>query len=292
MKLGNKWSYIDNYPHHYNGRIWLLWNDQEVKIKLLIAEEQFIHVEVMNLDNETQYCATIVYALNQLDRIGDNMNMPWIVMGDYNNVLTCKDRIGGNPVAINEYKDLMDMMMKNGLYEAPTKGSYYIWSNKHSNGAIYSRIDRLVGNSLWFQTYQDVVVEVLPPHISDHSPIRVRHMAIQHKRQHIFKFLNCVTKRDGYHEIVRNCWNQIIQGTHMQQLWFKMKKLQKALKPLHREFSDIRIQIIKARDDLEEAHKMLQNNPFDCTSIELVKSRTDRVLELNQMKECILKQKS
>lgn len=33
LKLGNKWSYIDNYFHHHSGRIWLLWNDQEVRIK-------------------------------------------------------------------------------------------------------------------------------------------------------------------------------------------------------------------------------------------------------------------
>lgn len=117
-------------------------------------------MEILNLDNKIQYYATIVYALNQLekrktlwdhiDRLGDNMSMPWIVMGDYNNVLTFNDIIGGNHVAINKYKELVEMIQKNGLYEAPSKGSHYTWSNKHSTGTIYSRIDRLVGNTLWF----------------------------------------------------------------------------------------------------------------------------------------------
>lgn len=27
QKFNNKWSYIDNYSHHHNGRIWLMWKD-------------------------------------------------------------------------------------------------------------------------------------------------------------------------------------------------------------------------------------------------------------------------
>lgn len=25
-KFGNKWEFADNYTHHDNGRIWLMWN--------------------------------------------------------------------------------------------------------------------------------------------------------------------------------------------------------------------------------------------------------------------------
>ncbi|XP_058776279.1 uncharacterized protein LOC131650591 [Vicia villosa] len=298
----NKWAYIDNYTHHYNGRIWILWDDQEVTVKVLTVEEQFIHIDVQHRDNKRHYLATIVYALNQLekrkilwehiDRLGDSIHLPWIVIGDYNNVLTYKDRIGGNRVALNEYADLVDMMEKNGLFEAETKGSHFTWSNKHSFGAIYSRIDRLIGNSLWFSTYQDIIVEILPPHISDHSPIRVRTLAAQHRRKHTFKFLNCVTTRTGYHETVNNCWRQQVQGTPMQLLWHKMKKLSRTLTPLHREISGMRIQMLKTRAELEEAHKELQTNPFDSHLMELVKNKTDRLLELNQMEESMLKQKA
>lgn len=97
-------------------------------------------VEVLDLDKRVQYLATIVYALNQIDRrhalwekidcLGNNLSMPWIVMGDYNNVLTCQDRIGGNLVAVNEYKELEDMMQRNGLFEAPSTGCHFTWSNK------------------------------------------------------------------------------------------------------------------------------------------------------------------
>ncbi|XP_058753527.1 uncharacterized protein LOC131626708 [Vicia villosa] len=70
-KFGNYWSYLDNYSHHHNGRIWLMWKDQEVIINMLQCEEQFLHVEVKNFDNKVLYYATIVYALT-ISSMGSN----------------------------------------------------------------------------------------------------------------------------------------------------------------------------------------------------------------------------
>lgn len=86
MNFSKSWSYIDNYSHHHNGRIWLMWKNHEVRINLLHTEEQFIHVEVLSLNNKLQYYVTIVYAMNQIERrrvlwekidsLGDNINHP------------------------------------------------------------------------------------------------------------------------------------------------------------------------------------------------------------------------
>lgn len=105
-------------------------------------------------------------------------------------------------MTINEYKALADMIQRNSLFEAPTKGCHYTWTNKHTTGAIYSIIDRLIGNLQWFQTFQDTIVEVFPPNISDHSPSRVSHVNTQTNRKFIFKFMNCVTRKDDYIDVV------------------------------------------------------------------------------------------
>src|SRR3954465_3426553 len=62
LNFGKDWSYLDNYSHHNNGRIWLMWKSQVVQINLVCEEEQFIHVEVRGLDGRFQYFVTIVYA--------------------------------------------------------------------------------------------------------------------------------------------------------------------------------------------------------------------------------------
>lgn len=67
-------------------------------------------------------------------------------MGDFNNVMTVDDRIGGNPVLEYEYRDLRDMMDRMSLFEKESMGDHFTWSNNHSSGTIYSRIDRVIGN--------------------------------------------------------------------------------------------------------------------------------------------------
>lgn len=136
--------------------------------------------------------------MEKIDNLGKNINIPWIVIGNYNKVLTSQDRIGGNHVTINKYKELDDKMQRNGLFQAPTKGCHYTWSKKHTTGAIHSRIDKLIGNLQWFHTYQDATVEIFQPNISDHSPIIVSYLNNQTKRKFMFKFLSCVTMKDGY----------------------------------------------------------------------------------------------
>ncbi|XP_058774345.1 uncharacterized protein LOC131648620 [Vicia villosa] len=206
------------------------------------------------------------------------MRMPWIVIGDYNNMLTCQDRIGGNPVAVTEYKELEDMIHRNGLFEAPSRGCHFTWSNKQSAGTIYSWIDRIIGNGLWFQAFPDAIVEVLPPGISDHSPIRVSCLAPQGRRKVLFKFLNCVTKKEGFQDIVRQSWNVRVQGNAMHRLWIKLKRLQNPLRPLYKSFTNIQVQIHQARHDLTEAHRVLKNDLFDCGAMEQVKSCTNKFL--------------
>lgn len=72
---------------------------------------------------------------------------PWMVISDYNNVLTVADIIGGCPVQEVKYVDLEDMMKEVGLFEHSTHGNHHTWSNKQNNGTIYSRIYRAICNS-------------------------------------------------------------------------------------------------------------------------------------------------
>lgn len=70
----------------YDGMIWLMRKEWEIRISMLQVEEKFIHVKVLGLDKKVQYNATVVYSLNQSERIkallekinslGNNLNTP------------------------------------------------------------------------------------------------------------------------------------------------------------------------------------------------------------------------
>lgn len=158
-----------------------MWNFREVDVRVQRIEEQFIHAEVYGLDQQLQYHVTIIYASNKWDKrinlwkdiehMGTNITHPWIVTGNYNNVITTQDRVGGNNITEREYKYLVEMMLTTWIFEANTKGPHFTWSNKHTKGTVYSRINHILGNGDWFLKYQEANVYVMNTIISDHAPI-------------------------------------------------------------------------------------------------------------------------
>ncbi|XP_058741373.1 uncharacterized protein LOC131613745 [Vicia villosa] len=229
---------------------------------------------------------------HELETIGQGVQNPWIVVGDYNNVLNSNDRVGGNPVHENKYKDLVEMMKRSGLFEANTKGSYYTWTNKSTSNPIYSIIDRMIGNSEWFQTFNDANTEVLLPGISDHAPIRVRIVKQEVQKRYLFKFLNYLTHDPTFFPLVQDSWQQEVRGSAMYSLWTKLRRLQPILKPLTKQVTGIKIQIQQARDSLMQAQTRLQQDLFYSRAIDQVKICTEQLGKLNQMEETMLKQKA
>lgn len=81
-----------------------------------------------------------------IDRLHQNQQGPWILMGDFNDVLRVMDRLGGRIVTESEFVDLENMMTIVGHSEMDSLRDHYTWSNKQLDNPIYSRIDRVLGN--------------------------------------------------------------------------------------------------------------------------------------------------
>lgn len=147
---------MNNYNKHPNGKIWIMWDISSITMKIIDCFDQFIHGEVYNLEVKIMHWLSIIYAYNQIVNrkklwmyIKDcarTIQGPWMIIGDYKNVLRVEDIIGGNMVQDIEYVDLECMMERLELNEHDTIGNHYTWSNKHSNGLIYSRIDKALRN--------------------------------------------------------------------------------------------------------------------------------------------------
>lgn len=172
-KLNLPGRYEDNYSNHNNGKIWIVWNEYNIDLRVVNSSNQHIHYGIYDNNGSFKYWMTAVYAHNQLDlgkrlwKIIENLQHsrqgPWCVIGDYNNVLTAQDIIGGNLVTKAEYEDLHNMMNVTGLGEMDNTGEFFTWSNKQSRNHIYSRIDRVLDNVSWFQDNCDATLNILPP---------------------------------------------------------------------------------------------------------------------------------
>ncbi|OIW07782.1 hypothetical protein TanjilG_03569 [Lupinus angustifolius] len=98
-----------------------------------------MQLRVCKVDDTFQFWITVVYANNQLEKrkllwndiVDSSTGLvgPWIVLGDFNNVLGVKDGSGGSMVQKKEYEDLEDMMQLLCLFEAESQGPHFTWSN-------------------------------------------------------------------------------------------------------------------------------------------------------------------
>ena len=89
----------------YAGGLWLLWNSDRVEVTPLTSTEQEIHVTVKVINSNLDWLFSAVYASprsaerhilwNNLIKVADLHNMPWVLAGDFNEPLQGEDKFGG-----------------------------------------------------------------------------------------------------------------------------------------------------------------------------------------------------
>ncbi|XP_026417378.1 uncharacterized protein LOC113312860 [Papaver somniferum] len=101
-----------------------------------------------------------------------DLNKPWIVLGDFNAVLTQDEKVGGKLPNINSMLEFSDFLNQCELLQAPKTGLQYTWSNcQHGSKRILCTLDRVVFNQKWLHLYGDWGYKVGMRIVSDHAPL-------------------------------------------------------------------------------------------------------------------------
>ncbi|XP_019256428.1 PREDICTED: uncharacterized protein LOC109234834 [Nicotiana attenuata] len=218
-----------------NRKIWLFF-DVVVEWELIVETNQQVTVKVFHYDIGQHIMMTFVYArCSSLERLElwDNlyymesdMELPWLVGGDFNVILHEDEKIGGLPVHPHEYEDFAFCVNSCGLFDQGYKGSPFTWWNGRPNAeCIFKRLDRIFVNLPFQNMLPSIKVEHLIRTGSDHAPLLMTCREQTTSFVKPFRFLNFWTKHATFKEVVRQSWDADFMGDPFLMFKHKLKKL-------------------------------------------------------------------
>ncbi|XP_074289006.1 uncharacterized protein LOC141614149 [Silene latifolia] len=227
------YSIMNNYSHHYNGRIWVLWDNRKFTVLSSHVHDQLIHLELLHYISHEKIFVTFIYASNDAshrERLWDELRglassvTHWIVMGDFNIVREMDERIEPNPPPVSEILAFNQCLLDCTLEDINSFGCEHTWTNKReSHDRVWSILDRVLTNPSWLVHYPSTHVQILPAGISDHSPLLVDiHETYVIRRK--FSYLNCWEEHQNYRPTVQQAWDIPVKGNQMLKFFFQIEE--------------------------------------------------------------------
>lgn len=161
---------------------------------------------------------------------------------------------------------LAEFCSDNGFTDIPSSGSFFTWCNQQeATTRMYCKLDRVMGNVNWMESYNQTTVEYIQKSHSDHtlSLLSIRHGL--NIRRPPFKFLHMWTMHHQFASLVSNSWLEPVEGvTPTRVLIIKLQRLKGVLKQFNKEhFSDISQRVKQARSQYKTSSEGLQRQPIN-----------------------------
>lgn len=141
-----------------------------------------------------------------------NQNEPWVVCGDFNDVLLSDEKRGGGLAKIRRMVDFREALDDCNLKDLGFRGYKYTWSNKRLDGGfVEARLDRFVANDPWKIQYPEAAVSHLTASESDHLPILLsfQRKAVRSPSNFInFRFEAMWTRHEDCIGIIEGAWKK------------------------------------------------------------------------------------
>ncbi|XP_040998143.1 uncharacterized protein LOC121244182 [Juglans microcarpa x Juglans regia] len=121
-----------------SGGLALLWKD-EINVSIVNFSNNHVHAIVVN-DDGGKWLLTGVYGhpdsnlrcevWSLLKALGRGVNSPWLVFGDFNEILTNFEKYGGNLRCENQMREFREVLACCELRDLGYVGPCYTWSNR------------------------------------------------------------------------------------------------------------------------------------------------------------------
>ncbi|GLT56367.1 hypothetical protein SLA2020_294110 [Shorea laevis] len=199
------------------GGIWLFWRSSVVCLDVLHSSSQLIHCVVSQ--QQVTCLFTFVYVQPpvtqkdifwcQLREIASQITENWVVMGDFNDILTVDE---ASPRAIRGFartQRFRDRVSSCGLHSTDSLGCKFTWVRKqHGRVLLRERLDRALFNLLALESFAGAKVINLPRICSDHHPLLLclDSPPLLRKASKPLRFEAAWLTHDDFGQVFTNAW--------------------------------------------------------------------------------------
>jgi len=149
-------------------------------------------------------------AWNFLRQLANVSNLPWCIIGDFNDILSLDEKKGNNERANWLIIGFRNAVCDSRLADVHTKGYLYTWfKSLGTTTAVEEHLDRALATESWQIQYPDAVLENLPAPSSDHDAIMLSCELISNNRRVLpqFKFENAWLADPNFRSFVTDKWS-------------------------------------------------------------------------------------
>ncbi|XP_026450615.1 uncharacterized protein LOC113350699 [Papaver somniferum] len=242
---------IHNASVNHKSNIWLFWSNSVVTPSVVSVTSQMITVEVGNVLVSGVHTHVKVVQRRFLwyeMRLISDLNKPWLIIGDFNVVLTMEEKVGGNSPSRRSMLDFNECINACELIQDPKVGLDFSWSNcQHGSKRILCNLDRTFFNLGWLQMYGYWGYKVGIRVVSHHSPLLGGCANVPKPKNVPLRFQKMWLEHPGFMKIVEDSWAEPIQGDPTYVFMQKLKRLKVILKEWNwKIFGNIQVKIQEA----------------------------------------------
>ncbi|XP_058762861.1 uncharacterized protein LOC131636243 [Vicia villosa] len=220
MRLGfDSMESVDNSG--FARGIIIAWKSWELNVQLCDKDEQFLHTKI-NIDRNCTWNFTAIYARpnevskkklwEDLEKLAQNINDPWMVAGDFNDIAHVTEKKGGVQASSQRCGRMRGRMDNCNLSDLEARGPKFTWRGPvfHGGQRIYEKLDRAITNDEWRLKFPDSFVKVLTRvEFSDHHPILISlYEECYSYQQRPFRFETAWIMNETYVNMLHDSWKE------------------------------------------------------------------------------------
>lgn len=143
----------------------------------------------------------------KLTELGRNRDSPWLISGDFNDILNNSEKTGGPARWEGSFTALRSFVSQNGLWDLKHSGNQLSWRGTRYTHHVRSRLDKSMVNCSWNELFPLGRCRYLRFEGSDHRPLVTYFNNSGPRRKGMFRFNRSLTEKKEVEELVEDTWN-------------------------------------------------------------------------------------